>query len=143
MTVSRILKTKGTAVITARPADTVASIAKTLASKRIGAVVILDGTEIVGIVSERDIVRAFAEHGGGASALTASRVMTARVFTCAPGDTEAELMAMMTAKRIRHLPVVDGGALAGMISIGDVVKNRIEEMEHEAEEMRAYIASAG
>ena len=72
MTVSRILKTKGTAVITARPADTVASIAKTLASRRIGAVVILDGTEIAGIVSERDIVRAFAEHGGGASALTAA-----------------------------------------------------------------------
>jgi CBS domain-containing protein len=143
MTVSHILKTKGNAVVTASPADTLEDIAKTLAAKRIGAVIILDGAKIAGILSERDVVRAFAEHGSAALALSASKVMTEKVFTCGLQDSEAELMGMMTVKRIRHLPVVQDGKLVGMISIGDVVKNRMEAMEREAEEMKAYIASAG
>ena len=143
MTVSHILKTKGNAVVTASLSDTIETIVKTLAAKRIGAIVVLDGEKIAGIVSERDVVRAFAEHGSAALALAASKVMTAKVFTCGLADSEAELMSMMTTKRIRHLPVVNAGRLAGMISIGDVVKNRMEAMEREAEDMKSYIASAG
>jgi CBS domain-containing protein len=143
MTVAHILKAKGNTVVAAAPGDTVASIAATLAGKRIGAVIILDGDDIAGIVSERDVVRAFAQHGAGALAMAASSVMTQKVFTCGLEDSEAELMGMMTVKRIRHLPVVENGRLAGMVSIGDVVKYRMEAMEREADEMKAYIASAG
>ena len=143
MTVANILNSKGNAIVTAPPGETVEAIAKTLAGKRIGAVVIVDAGKIKGIVSERDVVRAFAEHGAAALKLPASKVMTEKVFTCAPEDSEAELMGMMTVERIRHLPVVEHGKLAGMVSIGDVVKFRMEAMEHEAEEMKAYISSAG
>ena len=143
MTVRHILATKGIAVVTAAPGDTVESIARTLAARRIGAVVVLDGAKISGIISERDVVRALADHGASALKLSVSAVMTEKVFTCGLDDSEAELMGMMTVKRIRHLPVVDSGSLAGMISIGDVVKFRMEAMEREAEDMKAYIASAG
>jgi CBS domain-containing protein len=144
MTVSHILKAKGRVVITAAPTATVADIAKTLSEKRIGAVVIA-GPEgrIEGIVSERDIVRHVGKDGAKALALPASAIMTKSVRTAGEGDSEAELMALMTAHRIRHLPVVVDGRLSGMISIGDVVKYRIEAIEHEAEDLKAYIASAG
>lgn len=144
MAVAHILRQKGAAVVTVAPADSVQSIVDTLAHHRIGAVVVVDaGGAIAGIVSERDVVRAMAGDAGGVVHKTASDIMTARVRTCTPADSEAELMQLMTGHRIRHLPVVAQGKLAGMISIGDVVKLRMESMEAEADQMKTYIASAG
>ena len=144
MTVAQILNSKGRAVIIATPDDTLKNIADTLAKKRIGAVVIIDREgDIAGIVSERDIVRAISAMGAAALNKPASQIMTTSVMTCGPRDSEAELMGLMTEHRIRHLPVVDEGKLDGMISIGDVVKFRIEAIEREAEEMKVYIASSG
>jgi len=144
MTVAQILNAKGRAVITAQPGDTVLTVAQTLAGKKIGAVVVVDAQgRIGGIVSERDIVRAVALGGPKALDKPIKEFMTSSVRTCAPRDTEAELMSLMTEHRVRHLPVVENGKLGGMISIGDVVKYRIEEIEREAEEMKSYIASSG
>ena len=120
------------------------AVAQTLAAKKIGAVVIVDTQgRIGGIVSERDIVRALATGGSDALDKPVREFMTASVRTCAPRDTEAELMSLMTEHRVRHLPVLENGKLGGMISIGDVVKNRMEAIEREAEEMKSYIASSG
>ncbi|MCA3560897.1 MAG: CBS domain-containing protein [Aestuariivirga sp.] len=144
MAVAHILRQKGTAVVTVAPSDNVQSIVDTLARHRIGAVVVLDAEDaIAGIVSERDIVRAMAGDAAGVVHKTARDIMTARVRTCTPADSETELMQLMTEHRIRHLPVVAHGKLAGMISIGDVVKLRMESMEAEADQMKIYIASAG
>lgn len=143
MSVSHILKQKGRNVLTVAPTTSVKEVADILAKNRIGAVVVEKGGTIAGIVSERDIVRGISDHGADIFKKSASDVMTAKVRTCAPGDTEAELMGLMTQHRVRHLPVVENGKLAGMISIGDVVKFRIEAIEREAEEMKSYIASAG
>jgi CBS domain-containing protein len=144
MSVSHILGVKGRSVITATSKETVQSTAQKLSQHRIGAVVVVDDKgAIAGIVSERDIVRALAEHGAKSMAMPVSGIMSKAVKTCKVGDSEIELMALMTTHRIRHLPVVEGGKLAGMISIGDIVKFRIEAIEREAEEMKSYIASAG
>ncbi len=144
MSVSHILGVKGRNVVTGTAKETIQSIAQKLAQHRIGAVVIVDDKgDIAGIVSERDIVRALAEQGAKSMAMPVSGVMSKAVKTCKAGDSEIELMALMTTHRIRHLPVVDGGKLAGMISIGDIVKFRIEAIEREAEEMKTYIASSG
>lgn len=144
MTVAHILAGKGRAIITASPDDTVHSAAKILAEKRIGAIVAIGAQgEILGIVSERDIVRAIAQQGAAALEMRLAEIMTAKVRTCSPADSEAELMGLMTERRIRHLPVIADGKLSGMISIGDVVKFRIEAIEREADEMKSYIASAG
>jgi CBS domain-containing protein len=143
MAVSHILSVKGRNVFTVRPTETIESIVKVLGEKRIGAVVVIDDSgHIKGIVSERDIVRHIAIEGASVLKKTAATIMTSNVHTCQEGDSEQELMALMTAKRIRHLPVVTAGKLAGMISIGDVVKFRIEAIEREAEEMKAYISGA-
>lgn len=144
MTVAHILSLKGRSVISAAPSETVQGIADLLAKNRIGAVLVRDKTGgVAGIVSERDIVKALAKDGARALEKTAADIMTSKVRTCGPSDTEAELMSLMTEHRIRHLPVVEDGNLIGMISIGDVVKLRIESIEREAEEMKSYIASAG
>ena len=144
MVVAHILRQKGSEVVTVSPSDTVQTIVDTLARHRIGAVVVVDASgAISGIVSERDVVRAMAKDAGAILKKTAKDIMTAKVMTCAPADSEAELMQLMTENRIRHLPVVVNGRLAGMVSIGDVVKLRIESIEREAEEMKSYIASAG
>ena len=144
MSVSHILGVKGRSVITATPKETVQGTAQKLSENRIGAVIIVDDKGgIAGIVSERDIVRALAEHGAKSMAMPVSGIMSKTVRTCKTGDSETELMALMTTHRIRHLPVVESGKLAGMISIGDIVKFRIEAIEREAEEMKSYIASAG
>jgi CBS domain-containing protein len=143
MAVAHILRHKGPDVITVSPSDSVQAIVDTLASHRIGAVVVVDGKgAISGIVSERDVVRALAADAA-VMQKTAKDIMTSKVMTCQPTDSEAELMQLMTEHRIRHLPVLANGRLAGMISIGDVVKFRIESIEREAEEMKTYIASAG
>lgn len=144
MTVAHILKQKGGTIFTVAAKDSVQSIVDSLAKHRIGAVVVVNGSgQIAGIVSERDVVRAMAGNGSAVMSKTAADIMTAKVRTCSPSDTEAGLMALMTEHRIRHLPVVVNGKLAGMISIGDVVKFRMEMMEMEAEQMKTYIASAG
>jgi CBS domain-containing protein len=143
MAVSHILNVKGRNVYTVRPSDSVESVVKILGEMRIGAIVVTDlHGQIAGIVSERDVVRYIASEGPGVLGKSASSIMTSNVLTCQDGDSEQELMALMTAKRIRHLPVVKDGKLNGMISIGDVVKFRIEEIEREAENMKAYIAGA-
>ncbi|HRX34879.1 MAG TPA: CBS domain-containing protein [Aestuariivirga sp.] len=144
MAVVHILKQKGSDVVTVKPSDMVQSIVDLLARHRIGAVIVVDSQGgIAGIVSERDIVRAMSGNASSVLAKTAADIMTAKVRTCSAADTEENLMALMTEHRIRHLPVVSDGRLAGMISIGDVVKFRIESMEREAEDMKTYIASAG
>ena len=144
MAVAHILRQKGTSVVTVEPGDSVQTIVDMLARHRIGAVVVVDPAGgIAGIVSERDVVRAMVGDMAAVSSMTAKDIMTAKVRTCSPTDSEAELMQMMTESRIRHLPVVANGRVTGMISIGDVVKLRIESMEAEADQMKTYIASAG
>jgi CBS domain-containing protein len=143
MAVSHILGVKGRNVYTVRPTDTVETVAKLLGEKKIGAAVVTDNAgRIVGIVSERDVVRHIAIEGAAVLKRAASEVMTANVHSCKEGDSEQDLMALMTDRRIRHLPVVKDGKLAGMVSIGDVVKFRIEAIEREAADMKAYIAGA-
>lgn len=144
MAVAHILRQKGTSVFTVEPGDSVQTIVDMLARHRIGAVVVVDPAGgIAGIVSERDVVRAMVGDVAAVVSMTAKDIMTAKVRTCSPTDSEAELMQIMTESRIRHLPVVANGRVTGMISIGDVVKLRIESMEAEADQMKTYIASAG
>jgi CBS domain-containing protein len=143
MTIASILKNKGGDIIAARPDDTAEQVAKLLAAHNIGAVLIKGADDaVLGILSERDIVRAVGRHGEAALKLTASALMSRNVVNCSPDDTVAQAMAIMTARRFRHLPVMENGRLVGMISIGDVVKERIGEAEHEAEQLRAFVAGA-
>lgn len=141
MNVDGILRAKGAAVVTIQPDATVGDLVRGLRDARIGAMVVSDdGRSVLGIVSERDVVRALAEHGSRVSGLRVADVMTRNVVTCSPADTVKQLMSEMTLRRIRHLPVVADGRLVGIISIGDVVKNRLEEMETETNVLReAYI----
>jgi CBS domain-containing protein len=114
-----------------------------LSAHRIGAVVILGaGGRLAGILSERDIVRALSEHGAAALDLTVGQVMTRNVATCADDESVASIMERMTAGKFRHMPVISDGQLTGLISIGDVVKHRVEEIESESEAMRDYIRTA-
>ena len=114
-----------------------------LADRRIGAVVVLDAAEqLLGIVSERDIVRALSANGPRTLEMTAGQLMTRALRTATPQTSVAEAMTMMTAGRFRHLPVMQGGALVGIISIGDVVKSRIEQQEHEVDSLKAYVSGA-
>ena len=141
MNVETILRAKGRDVATIEPDATVENAVRLLASRRIGALIVSeDGRRVDGIVSERDIVQGLADHGAGLLEQRVEDVMTRRVHTCSPEDTVEELMGRMTERRIRHLPVVEAGALCGMVSIGDVVKNRIEEVEYEASSLRSYVA---
>lgn len=140
MTVAAILKQKGTAVVTATADTTMRDVVSLLAEKRIGAVVVSGGRgDVSGIISERDVIRLLAREGAAGLERTAGEVMTKSVVTCARSDTIDELMARMTARRFRHLPVLEGGRLTGIVSIGDVVKQRIAEVELEANAMRDYI----
>ncbi len=144
MAVAHILRQKGSTVYSVTPGDSVQTIVDVLAKQRIGAVLVMDRDgHLAGIVSERDVVRAMAGDAAAVAGKSATDIMTARVRTCSPSDTEAELMTLMTEHRVRHLPVLSNGKIAGMISIGDVVKLRMEMMELEAEQMKTYIASAG
>lgn len=142
MTVAHILKIKGRDIVTLPPHRTIAEAAKTLSDKRIGAIIIAgaDGL-IVGILSERDVVRALAGTGAEALEHPVSRHMTAKVETAVESDTVHAIMERMTAGKFRHIPVVEGGELVGIISIGDVVKHRLAEMEAEARAMRDYISA--
>ena len=140
MTVKAILAGKGDEVISVGPDDSVGSVAKLLADRRIGAVLAMDGGKIAGIVSERDIVRSLAAEGPDVLGKPARHIMTRNVKRCAPGDTVEHVMEMMTEGRFRHLPVCEGNDLVGFISIGDVVRRRIGEVEREAESVREYVA---
>jgi CBS domain-containing protein len=141
MNVAAILRQKGRAVTTAPPSITLLEVARRLAHKRIGAIVVVDARgALVGIVSERDIIKALAETGPDCLMQPVSERMTRQVVTCRETDTVDELMAMMTVRRFRHLPVVTDGALSGIVSIGDVVKHHVAEIEMEATAMRDYIA---
>lgn len=144
MTVAAILKHKGARVETTRPDATVKQVCDQLSAKHIGAAVVLGaGGEVVGVVSERDIVHAMAKHGSPALMRAVDEIMTRDVVTCRLTDTSEGLMETMTQGRFRHLPVVEGGKLVGIISIGDVVKRRIEDSELERHAMRDYITQAG
>lgn len=143
MTVGKILAAKGRLVTTALPSDTVAQVSAVLAEKKIGAVVVVgDDDSISGIVSERDIVRAIAAKGGDALSIPVSTIMTEAVITCEDANTIDQVMGKMTDGRFRHMPVAQNGRLAGLISIGDIVKAKIAQIEADAEQMRSYIASA-
>lgn len=143
MSISHILDTKGGAVVTSAPHRTLGEIVSVLAEKGIGAVVIAGGDgEVLGILSERDIIRALA--GGGDAVLhdAASRHMTSKVVTAARDTSVEDAMISMTDGRFRHLPVVSDGKLVGLISIGDVVKHRLADIEHEKQSMLDYIGTA-
>jgi CBS domain-containing protein len=143
MTVKAILSRKGSDVVTAEPTATLADAVKLLDARRIGALVVT-GPEhrIIGILSERDIVRTLAEKGTAALNSPISEAMTRKVVTCTITDTVAELMEHMTEGKFRHVPVVDQGRLSGIVSIGDVVKWRLHEMEEESNALRDYIRTA-
>jgi len=141
MFVSDILSRKGGLVHTVTVETSVAQIAQQLSVRRIGSVLVLADEQVAGIVSERDLVRALASHGAAAMELEARHVMTRDVVTCDPDDSIDTVMEAMTRGRFRHLPVVRHGELLGLVSIGDVVKARIEEATHETEALRAYIVA--
>ena len=142
MNVATILNQKGRNVATAGAEASLMDIVGDLARHKVGAMVIVDDRRrVVGIVSERDIVRALASGGTGVLSRSAGDFMTRGVVTCSEEDTVAELMEQMTDGRFRHVPVVTDGKLAGIVSIGDVVKERVNEAEREAEAMRSYIAT--
>lgn len=143
MTVKAILSRKGSDVVTVDPNALLGEAVRLLATHRIGAVVATGAhRRIVGILSERDIVRALAQRGPGALEEPVAEVMTRKVVTCAESDTVAALMERMTKGKFRHLPVIDRGRLAGLVSIGDIVKFRVEEMEHESNALKEYILTA-
>lgn len=142
MFVSDILSQKGGSVFTVSPETSVAQVSQQLSVRRIGSVLVLDGEgRVAGIVSERDLVRALASHGAKALELEARQVMTRDVVTCDPDESIDRVMEIMTRGRFRHLPVVRRGELLGLVSIGDVVKSRLEETRHEAEALKAYISA--
>jgi CBS domain-containing protein len=143
VTVNLILSRKGTDVATIEPTATIADAAKLLSERRIGAIVVTGPDKrVVGILSERDIVRALGARGAQMLDTQVADMMTRKVVTCGRGDTLAALMEQMTTGKFRHVPVVEDGKLAGIISIGDVVKSRLEEMERESDALREYIRSA-
>ena len=143
MIIAGILKSKGYNVVSVKPDDTIALVTEVLAKHRIGAVLVLDASErLLGILSERDIVRALPTHKGEALSMKASDLMTRDVQIAAPTMTVSDAMEAMTQGRFRHMPVYDRGALVGMLSIGDVVKMRISETEHEVDSLKAYVAGA-
>ena len=144
MTVAVILKHKGAKVETVRPTATVQQICDLLTQKRIGAAVVVGAAgEVVGIISERDVVQAISQEGTAALTRTIDEYMTRNVATCRLTDSSESLMETMTRERFRHVPVVEGGRLIGIVSIGDVVKRRIEDTDLERYAMRDYIAQAG
>jgi len=143
MTVKAILESKGNNVVTIEPTVSLAAAVKILADRRIGTLVILGADRrVVGIVSERDVVRALAERGERALDEPVGQVMTRKVVTCTRGETIAAIMESMTAGKFRHVPVVEDGQLVGIVSIGDVVKHRLHEIEHESAALRDYIQTA-
>ncbi len=141
MVIASILKAKGADVAWVSPDSTVADMIEQLTIRRIGALLVMEAETVVGVVSERDVVRGLVGHKGDVLILTAREIMTAPVITISPDDSVAEAMELMTDRRIRHLPVIDSGVLVGIVSIGDLVKRRIEEAEQETLALKDYIAT--
>ena len=143
MTVKTILATKGGDVATIDPGADLATAAKLLAERRIGALLVCGADRhVAGIISERDIVRALARRGAAALEESVGEVMTRKVITCTEAETVGEIMERMTAGKFRHLPVIEQGRLIGIVSIGDAVKFRLQEMESESAALRDYIRTA-
>jgi CBS domain-containing protein len=139
MTIAAILQGKGHDIVSIAADDSVAQAIALLAERRIGAVPVLDRGQVAGIFSERDVIYCFGREGASALDKRVADVMTAPAITVDPEETVLGALALMTRRRIRHLPVIDGGACIGFVSIGDLVKYRIDRIESEAEAMRAYI----
>jgi CBS domain-containing protein len=141
MKVTEILRVKGANVLTVWPGASVRSAVERMASAGVGALVVIDdGGALVGVVSERDVLRALASSGDSAMSLPVSDVISRHVITCSKDDSLGDLMAIMTNRRVRHLPVVDGGHVVGIVSIGDLVKARLHELETESQVLRdAYL----
>jgi CBS domain-containing protein len=143
MTVNDILSQKGNQVLTIEPATTLATAVQMLAQRRIGALVVTGADHrIVGIISERDIVRVLGEKGTAVLGAPVAEVMTRKVVTCGRNETIAEIMERMTGGKFRHVPVIEHGRLVGIVSIGDVVKARLSELEYEQDALREYIRTA-
>jgi CBS domain-containing protein len=143
MTVKAILSNKGSDVTTTEPAATLESGIKILAEREIGALVVLDAQQrVIGVLSERDVVRALAERGASALTEPLARVMTSKVSTCTQSETVKSIMKQMTVCKFRHVPVVEQERLVGIVSIGDVVKHTLMEMRHESEALHDYIQTA-
>ena len=147
MKISDILRHKHTApgsgVVTSAPSDTVTALLAALAEHNVGALVVVDpsGSAVTGIVSERDIVRRIAEHGADVLDRPVSAIMTTGVVSCASSDSVDSIAETMTTRRIRHMPVIDNGALTGIVSIGDVVSSRIRQLEQDRGQLEQYISS--
>jgi signal-transduction protein with cAMP-binding, CBS, and nucleotidyltransferase domain len=140
--VSQILKTKGAEVVSIERHRSIRDAAELMMTRGIGAVLVRDGDGICGILSERDIARGVAQEGDSAVRAAVETLMTVDVVSCAPTDKTDELMTLMTNRRIRHLPVMAGGELVGMVSIGDIVKARLTELESHSEALQHYIAGS-
>ncbi len=144
MIIATILKRKGAQVFSVNPDDSIHQVAVLLAQQRIGAALVADPQgAMLGIISERDIVRGMAGQGPGTTQLHARHLMTRNVFTTTPQDSVEGALKLMTDRRVRHLPVLVAGRVAGMVSIGDLVKARLEEAELETTELKNYVAQAG
>jgi CBS domain-containing protein len=141
MNLAAILKSKGGSILSVTPVTRISDVIGILAEKRIGAVIVVGAEgQMAGILSERDIVRTLAVHAAGTFDMTAEELMTRSPKMTSPETTVAEAMEMMTDGRFRHLPVIDAGKLVGLVSIGDVVKARLSQQEHEVDSLRAYVA---
>jgi CBS domain-containing protein len=141
MTIAAILRHKGADVARVAPTASIAEVAARLGQKRIGAILVMDAADqVMGIVSERDIVRAMPAHGARVLEMTAAQLMTQVLHTTTPQTSVADAMAQMTERRVRHLPVLDAGRLVGIVSIGDIVKARIDQQAHEVDSLKAYVA---
>jgi CBS domain-containing protein len=143
MRIADVLRNKGSAVDTVSPDTTVADLLAGLSQKNIGAMVVVDGDAVIGIVSERDVVRRLHDHGADLLGQPVSAIMTTVVVTCEPRDAVDKLSVLMTEHRVRHVPVITNGHLAGIVSIGDVVKTRMEELKSEQEQLHTYITQGG
>jgi CBS domain-containing protein len=142
MTIAAILASKGSEVATIASDETISAAVAELGGRKIGALLVVDAGEVTGIISERDIIYCLREHGAQILDWAVSRAMSAPVMHVTPDAEVLQAMALMTQQRIRHLPVIQNGELRGIVSIGDLVKYRIDRIEREAEAMRAYIQSA-
>jgi CBS domain-containing protein len=144
MHVGAVIKRKGTNIVTVAPDQSIAEVVGLLSTNRIGAVLVVDSQgDIAGIISERDIVHGLSQHGVKVMDMKVGALMTRDVQRCDPHDTIANIMGVMTQRRIRHIPVVENGKLVGIISIGDVVKQRLDETEMEVETLREYVTGRG
>ena len=139
MRIADVLRSKGSAVATVEPGATVSELLRALAEHNVGAIVVLGPDGIAGIASERDVVRQLHERGTGLLDMPVSEIMTTDVFTCTPKDTVDSLTVVMTERRFRHVPVLSNGQLVGIVSIGDVVKSRISQLEEGHDQLQAYI----